>query len=500
MKSLSSILFLLLISILIFESCRKDEFTTDKSAKLAFSTDTVYFDTILTTVGSITKRFKIYNPNDQNIVISELYLGGGTNSPYRLNVDGVKGNTHKEIEIRRKDSLYVFVEVTIDPLNSNSPLIVCDSVICITNGNEQNVKLLSYGQDVHLLSNETINTQTWTADKPYLIAKSIALDSGQVLTIEPGTHIFLNYNQALFIYGKLIAKGTYENPIVFRGARFDERYENAAGQWGGIYFDPMSKNNLLEYVNIRNANAGLQIGYPESKEGPTIEITNCKILNSASYAMIAYNATVKSYNTIIADCGQAMFLILMGGEYNLYHLTGSNISAFYPGDDYWKRSTPSLIATNFYRFYEWNDYYQYENKVFTNDLNLNFYNSIIYGSLKNEVGFYDTSVVAFHYKFDHCILKNQKDSFEYVKDDEDVYMKYDDISMFNALKLNKGPKFKNDSLSKGEYIFDLDSLSSAIDSADIQLIMGIPQLQSDYAGKSRIKDGKPDMGALERNE
>lgn len=493
-----------LFGILLATSCHKEFITTDKNDKLAFSTDTVYFDTILTTFGSITKRFKIYNNNDENIVISELYLGGGISSPYRLNVDGVKGNSHKGIEIRRKDSLYVFVEVTIDPLNSGSPLIVADSVVCITNGNEQNVKLISFGQDVNMFSSEVIKTQTWTAEKPYLIFKNVALDSGHVLTIEQGAQIFLYNFSSLMIYGRLEAKGTFDNPIIFKGARFDEWYENAAGQWGTIYFDPMSKNNKLEYVTIKNANAGMQLGYPEKKDGPSIELTNCMILNSASVAIIAYNATVNSYNTVIADCGQNMFFLTMGGKYNFYHLTASNISAYYPHleNKYFPktRSEPSLKVSNYFRWLELDDYYQLKNIVYCNNLDLNFYNSIIYGNIKEEMTFYDSSATSFNYKFDHCILKSSPDSFECVKDYIPVYGKYTDENHFNALILNKDPLLKNDSVSKGAFDFRLDSLSPAIDSGDIQLILNIPQLQTDYAGNPRTNDGKPDLGAFERNE
>jgi len=501
MKSLRTLLIIISLVSVFISACRKDEITTDKGAKVSFSADTVYFDTILTTYGSVTKRFKVYNPNDDNIIISELYIAGGNTSPYRLNVDGVKGNSHKAIEIKRKDSLYVFVEVTIDPLNSKSPLVVTDSIIFVTNGNEQNVKMVSFGQDVVLFSNEVIKTQTWTAEKPYLIYKNIALDSAEVLTIEPGTQIFVHNNASLLIYGRLDAKGTYTNPIVFTGARFDEWYEGAAGQWGTIYFDPMSKGNKLEYVTIKNANSGMQLGYPERKEGPSIEITNCMILNSASVAIIAYNATINCYNTVIADCGQSMFYITMGGEYNFYHLTGSNVSAYYPkmqkDHRYFGRSKPSIIAANYLPWWEYDNFYKLEKIVLHNDLNLNFYNSIIYGNLKGEMTCYDTSASAFNFKFDHCILKNSVDSFECIKDNKEVYLKYTDINQFNFLKLNKDPYFVNDSIMNGPFDFRLTENSPARDSADMQLILGIPQLQTDYAGNQRTADGKPDMGAFE---
>jgi len=479
---------LLIFGILLNATCRKDTFTTEHGAKLSFSTDTVYFDTILTTFGSVTNRFKIYNPNNESIRIDDLYLGGGSSSYYHLNVDGEKGNTHKNIEIKRKDSIYVFVDVTLDPLNSNNPMIVTDSVVCLTNGNLQNVKLVAFGQDVKLFKSKVFKTQTWTAEKPYLIYNNAALDTGEVLTIEPGTRIFLNYNSSLLIYGSLKAEGTFESPIVFSGDRFDGRYEDAAGQWGTIYFDAQSKNNLMEYVTVKNANAGLQVGHPSDKTGPLVELNNCMILNSAVAGIFAYNAKINSYNTIIADCGQEMLYLAMGGNYNFYHLTASNVSAYLGYKNYMGRSAPSLVAYNYYPHYEINDNYQILTVIYTNDLNLNFYNSIFYGNLNTEIAFFDTTASQFNYKFDHCLLKNNKDSLD----------KYVDINHFVGLILNKDPRFVNDSISKGKLDFRLDSLSPAIDSGSIDLIKNIPQLQTDYTGASRITDGKPDMGAYER--
>ena len=188
------------VCLIITVACRKDDIITEKSAGLTFSTDTVLFDTILTTFGSVTKRFKIYNPHDQDIVIQNLYVGGGNSSYYKINVDGTNGNSQTNIKIARKDSIYVFVEVTIDPLGKNTPLVVNDSLICITNGNLQTVRFVAFGQDVNIFKNEIIKTQTWTSKKPYLIYSTIAVDSNEILTIEAGTTIFLHNNASLLIW------------------------------------------------------------------------------------------------------------------------------------------------------------------------------------------------------------------------------------------------------------------------------------------------------------
>ena len=88
--NLRSTVLTALIALLLF-SCRKDEeFTSDSGAKLTLTEDTVLFDTIFTTVGSVTKRFTVRNDNDQAVRVN-ITLEGGTPSPFRINVDGASG-------------------------------------------------------------------------------------------------------------------------------------------------------------------------------------------------------------------------------------------------------------------------------------------------------------------------------------------------------------------------------------------------------------------------
>lgn len=487
-----SLIFVLLV-VLLTQSCQKDDPITDQNAYLSFSTDTVYFDTVLTTLGSVTHLFKIYNTHDQPINISKLYLASGSASFFRLNVDGNKGDNHSDILLPANDSIYVFTEVTIDPLNENNPMLVKDSVICVTNGNEQNVKLIAYGQDVVLYRSELIQTETWTNEKPYLILYGVALDSNEVLSIEPGTQIFLHNNASLEIRGRLDAIGTLEEPIIFSGDRFDDRYAEAAGQWGAIAISPSSTGSVLEYVIIKNAIAGLQVGFPSNDSRSQIELRNCMIYNCAALGIYAFGADINAYNTIVADCGQVALLFQMGGTYNFYHCTINNISAYYPGsvkNDYnGGRINPSLFFRNYYDWYEFNNDYQVVPLKYTRDANINFYNSIVYGVLKQEVAYDSVSDASLDYLFDHCLLKNPEDSLD-----------YENPEHFAKVMLNLDPQFVNDSLTNGEYNFQLMTESPAIDSGNASAIQGIQQLEMDFNGYLRLSDGMPDLGAFEYNE
>ena len=117
MKTLFRTLVLLII---LFSACRKPDTYFQGSTKLRFSVDTLVFDTVFTSVGSITKRIKVYNDLDKDIRIDEIRLAKSGNSPYRLNIDGNQGDYAYDVILRSKDSLHIFVEATIDPNDANN--------------------------------------------------------------------------------------------------------------------------------------------------------------------------------------------------------------------------------------------------------------------------------------------------------------------------------------------------------------------------------------------
>ncbi len=484
--------FFIVLSVCIV-GCKKEEIDTAPSSNILLSEDTILFDTIFTDIGSVTKKFKVYNPNENPIIISEISVGGGDNSPYQIRVDGEEGNTHKSVKIYEGDSLFVFVEVTIDPINKNNPILVKDSINFLVNGNNSDIKLVAFGQDVHLYNNEFIETETWTNTKPYLVYNNASIDSNKTLTIEKGTRVYFHNRSSLVVMGELFVKGTLEEPVIFTNDRFDERYRGSAGQWGTVFFHPVSKGSILEYLYIKNAVAGIQLGSPGQEETPSIELRNCMISNSSGAGIYSFGGKINAYNTIIADCGQFAVAALNGGDYNFYHCTISNIGAYYPdliSGGYESRSEPSLIATNYFVGNDVNDKFEIVEKTFKNDLTaFNFFNSIIYGENKNEFIYDSVGTNLLNYAFENCILKAIEDS-----------LNFDNETHFKSVILNKDPKFMNDSISEGDYNFQLDTLSPAKDMGSLNIVNQNPVLMTDFNGNDRTLDQKPDLGAFERYE
>jgi len=462
--------FLLLIIIVsgFIISCTKEEvFTTNAGAKLAFSTDTVLFDTVFTTLGSVTKRFKIYNRNDKSIRTS-IRLAGGSSSAYRINVDGEPVTSAKEFSILPKDSIYIFVDVTVDPANQNQPFIQKDSIVCITNGNVQDVKLIAWGQDAFYLKNIWIpyyeHDTIWTNDKPIVIFDSIAIKPNCKLTIEAGTKIYSNNNSYIWVAGTMIINGTVENPVVFNGIRKDEYYKNIPGQWGGIRFLSLSRDNYLKNCSVKNATIGIQVDSLSKNSNPKLVLENVRIENMAAVGLLGYTAQITTYNLLIDNCCRYLVAGQLGGKYEFYHATFahynnnciSNDPAVYFDNAPWKNIDGSVIVQN--------------------SLDLTLINSIVWGSQDDEFVIDNTlGTGILTLTINNTLFKTTNNSLN-----------------INQNILNKDPLF----VLPQKYNFGLDTLSPAINKG---VILTFPEVQTDLIGTPR-NFAEPDLGALERKQ
>jgi parallel beta-helix repeat protein len=82
----------------------------------------------------------------------------------------------------------------------------------------------------------TINTQTWTNDRIYVINKETGIPVGQTLTIEPGTVVRFEGRYSLYVGGTLIADGSADQPIHFTS----NKPNPAPSDWVSILFSDTS--------------------------------------------------------------------------------------------------------------------------------------------------------------------------------------------------------------------------------------------------------------------
>lgn len=369
---------------MLFFACRpEEEFTTDPSAKLILSVDTVYFDTVFTNLDtarrrpiSVTKQVRITNPSS-NAIKTNIRIANDLNSVFRLNIDGVSTNQVYGKEIYGKDSIIIFIQCYIDSAtNLNIPLIVASQLVFETNGNVQDIDLVAWGQDANYYNNQVLDCSTsnlfWTNDKPYVLYDSILVPEGCTLTIGPGTRIHSYNKSCILVAGTLVVNGTPEDPVIFEGTRLDGEYKDLANQWAGIRFLPRSKDNVITGAIIRNGFVGVEVDSLPVNGNPNLTITQSRIYNMRAVGIVGYSSKIVAVNNLITECGQFGFFGALGGDYKLVHNT---IASYNVGVN---RQNPLVVFDNS-PYYDKND-----NIVARYNLTFELVNNIIYGSLEEE--------------------------------------------------------------------------------------------------------------------
>lgn len=328
MKTFITFLLIAAVSISL-ASCIEDGFSTSPSEQPAFSTDTLRMGVIFTEEPSPTNRFMVYNPHAKSLSISDIRLSGENARHFRVNVDGISGSTFSNVEIRSKDSIFVFVEATLPHVEANIPTAIEAKLDFTTNGVTSSVVLRAEGQNVRRLSAETIDTDTrFDATLPYQIFDSLVVTEGATLAIGPETTLCFHDGASLIVRGTLISEGTAEKPVVMTGDRTgnvvgDISFDIMSRQWEGVYFAPSSIGNKLSHTDIRNTWQGVVIEGDGTDETTALSMLNCRLHNSASTVFAALHTTVEATGCEFAEGGGGL-VYLQGGRATINHCTLAN--------------------------------------------------------------------------------------------------------------------------------------------------------------------------------
>ena len=409
MKNILKIWSVVLFVVVGMSGCLDElSFSTDPSHRLAFSTDTVAFDTLFTDVSSATQAFLIYNRNKADLRIGHAVLAGGEGSPYRVNVDGLSGTAFNGLTIRGGDSMYVFVEVTVNPRGQDAPFEVKDSMqFTLESGVTQQVIFTAGGQDVTVLRGETIHSDTkFTASRPYLIYDSLCVAAGSTLYIESGTRLYFADGVEMQVYGRVEARGTVDSLVLFRGARIDRMfsylpYDRLSAQWGGITLHEESHDNVFEHCDIHSGTYGFRAnGTSLEESGSKLLMRNSQIHNVDEDALKLTLCRATFTNCLFTNAGGHCVNIL-GGELDFIHCTIAN---FFP----WKSERGVAVSIS--------NYVEEESEVYPL-LGVNFVNSIITGSKNDEltgciVAETDTADWSGYarYRFTHSVINSWKEA------------------------------------------------------------------------------------------
>jgi hypothetical protein len=461
---LKALLFLIFTGLVLI-SCQKQS-NLNGNAFLFISADTVSFDTVFASTGSITQKVKLINNNNQDIGISSITLEGGLASSFIINIDGNPGPAASNLNIQAGDSLYVFVTLFIKSGAQPLPFLLRDSIRISYNGKEQFIQLSAWGQNAHFLKNQVIKTDTsWVGDLPYVISGGLTIDSNVTLTIQPGSHIYMHADAAINVNGSLQVLGdTAENlRVLFTGDRLDQPYAGYPGSWPGIYFGTSSRDNILNFTIIQNASHSVVAQGPSLNGNPKLSLSQCIINNSAGEGILGLQTNIKAVNCLISNCGQNI-VIGLGGIYQFEQCTAASYST-----DLLLHQQPVLTVSN-----SGSD----GNQIFIGDLDASFSNCIFWGSqgIADEALISKQGNTVFNVLFDHTILKQQN------------YPSNIDSSF---LLLNEDPKFISTGFPDKEFNFQLQDGSPAL---KYGISLGIP---IDLNGQPRPAS-EPDLGCYER--
>ncbi len=443
-------------------SCIEDGFTTSSSDVLAFKKDTVAFDTVITLQGTATKQMVVYNRSSKQINISSIKVAGlASKGHFHLNVDGIRGDSFQNVEIRGNDSIYIFIEAYLDEMERNEPTLIEDRLEFVTNGVTQNVTLTAWGQDVVRIMGDTISRNTrFTADKPYLIYDTMYVSPNITLTLDAGTTLLFHDKAAMRCAGRMLANGTVDAPVTFRGDRLDRivgstSFDVMSGQWGGIIFTPPTMGNVLKHVIMKGSSIGMHCSANGDTTNCALKLINCVLTNSASTCLATAICYVQLLGTEISDAAEEV-AYFAGGKVLASQCTFANNYLF---------AVPSLPIVNVFDV-------EYENGT-KGKIKADFNNCILYG-LSSEINEGDLN--DFNVYLRYCLLKSSGT---------------DDAHFINCI-WEGDPLFLTD---RDEQLFDyrLDNESGAIGKGNASLCP--EEARYDRYGNDRFARGAVDLGA-----
>ena len=262
---------------------------------MIITADTLKYDTLFVTSGSITQSFKIINDNNQKLRISSVKLMGGAASAYKINVDGTIGPAVTNLELEANDSMYVFVQVNINQNASNLPFIVRDSIQITYNGKNRLVQLEAWGKNAHFFRDKEVSVnETWNNDLPYVILGYLHVQANKTLTINKGCHIYIHADAPVIVDGSLQVNGLKDtvDRVYFSGDRLDDPYKDFPASWPGIFFYSSSQDNVFNYAVIKNSYQAIALQDPSPNANPKVTLNECVIDNSYDAGIIAINSSL----------------------------------------------------------------------------------------------------------------------------------------------------------------------------------------------------------------
>jgi len=465
-------IFILLFFTSLFAGCDDNDSFSSSSSNVLSMIDTLSMDTVFSTIPSSAKIFWIHNNSGDGIRIKSVALDKGNQTGFRVNVDGAdltsNGYQLNNLEVRKGDSIQVFVEVTTGKVGKDTPQLVSDNLtFTLESGVTQKVNLKVMSWDATMVNNlEVKEDMSLGGDTPIVVYGTIKVLENATLTINPGTTLYFASDGGIDVYGTLKCVGTSDENITLRSYRLDKMFDNlyydgTDGLWQGITINNTSYGNEIGYADIHSATTALMITDTVYNAQQKLKIYNSIIHNNSVYGVCAYRSNISMENCQLTnakiDCAY-----IVGG---VADINGCTIGQFYNfktlGDHALNvvgDSDSPLILLDV------------KNTIITG-----YHDDEVYISVANNNG--NDSV----YYFDHCLLRTPEVSSSHITD-----------NIFEDTSDTLTGGYRNFVMINEEYKcdFHLDSVSKAIDAANTNTI---PEI--DIEGNTRRRHW--DIGAYQ---
>lgn len=463
----------------VLSACTDDDsFSTSPSNSLTFSTDTVRLDTVFATVPSSTRSFWVYNKSGDGIRCATVRLANGNQTGFRVNVDGEylspeAGYQVRNVEIRKNDSIRVFVELTSPKNMADGPQLTEDNLVfLLESGVEQKVNLNAYTWNATLLSNVVISGEQTidSHERPVVIYGGLKVDSMATLRIAPGTTLYFHSDAGIDVYGRLISEGTADKGITLRGDRTDKMfdylpYDMVSGQWRGIRLHSSSYGNKILYTDIHGTFDGIVCDSSDVSQ-LKLQLYNSTVHNCQGDGLRTYASMVDVKNCQLTNA-LGNCVAVYGGDISLIHCT---IAQFYPFDS--NRGAALMFA----------------NIDGTTTLPLermDCINSIVTGYGEDMLsGVKAEDETSFKYRFMNSLIRTP----EVVDDENFIGVYFEDIK--DTAAISGEENFRLVDIDLQRYDFHLNAKSTAIGAANKDY-----SLPEDRDG--RLRDDAPDIGCYE---
>lgn len=311
--------------VLLLVSCSDDDLATAPDQQPVCSADTLHMGMILAGNSSPTYQLKLYNRCSKELRLDGIRLRNAAESGFRINVDGMNGSEFMDRDLLRipeGDSLFIFVEATFPPAG-NGLTTHYDYLDILCNSRQQSIVLEAQSKDVLRLTGEVIQAdQTWLRGQEIQIFDSLVVAEGVTLTLEDSVTLYLHDKADIRVRGTLVAEGRQEAPVVIRGDRTDNMfdnlpYDNLPSQWGSLYIERSARDCRFEWTDIHGLSTGIHI------DSTRVTFNSCRLRNSDGNLITCHMSDLQLLNSELSNASGSL-LDLYGGWYDIAHCTLAN--------------------------------------------------------------------------------------------------------------------------------------------------------------------------------